>query len=120
MASMRRFLIIFACAVACSPGAHAQFLREHVEGLKRQCFYRAPRGLNSRDEQRMLEVGFGEACPSQYHEPETTPRRVMIPSSALLRTSRIEGSQILCIYRSVTREYVRRLPIGRSCSITPY
>lgn len=121
MGQMRNFLISAALAAAFASTAHAQLLGDRVEGMRRLCFYRIPGGLNNQTDRRALEVGIGQACPSQYREPEPERRpRVIIPGTAVLRSSRRVGGETLCTYRSGMRDYVRRLPAGRSCPMTPY
>jgi hypothetical protein len=119
---MRRFLVVAALAIALAPAAQARLVREHVNGMKRQCFYRAPHGpLTSQENLRLTEVGFGESCPPQYRAPPAPiRRREVIPGGATLAGSRRENGQNVCIYRTGTREYRRPLPIGRSCPYTPY
>jgi len=118
---MRRFLIVAAFAIAFAPAGHARLVAEHVNGLKRQCIYRAPHGpSSSHDRQRMIEVGFGQPCPSQYRAPDPIRRRVVIPGTATLVGSRRESGRIVCVYRTETRQYRRPLPAGRSCPYTPY
>lgn len=119
---MRRFLVVVALAISLAPAAQARLVREHVAGMKRQCFYRAPHGaLTSQENLRLTEVGFGESCPSQYRAPPVPiRRREVIPGGATLAGSRRENGRMVCIYRTGTREYRRSLPTGRSCPYTPY
>jgi hypothetical protein len=89
--------------------------------MRRQCYYRIPGGLNNQTDRRALEVGIGQARPPQYREPEPERRaRVIIPGTAVLRAQRREGGETLCTYRVGMRDYVRRLPAGRSCPMTHY
>jgi hypothetical protein len=122
MGGMRLFLVSAAfVAAALASTAHAQLLGEHVEGMKRLCFYRIPGGLNNQSDRRVLQVGIGQACPPQYREPEPERQpRVIIPGTAVLRESRRVSGQMVCTYRSGSRDYLRRLPPGQSCPITPY
>jgi hypothetical protein len=121
MGAMHRLLVPAAFAAAFASMAQAQLIGDHVEGMRRQCFYRIPGGLNNQSDRRGLEVGIGQTCPHQYREPEPErPRRVVIPGTAMLKGSRRETGQTFCTYRSGSRDYVRRLPAGRSCPLTPY
>jgi hypothetical protein len=121
MGAMRRFLIPAVLAAAFASMAHAQLLGDRVEGMRRLCFYRIPGGLNNQTDRRALEVGIGQSCPPQYREPEPDrPPRVIIPGTAVLKARRRQGGETLCTYRAGMRDYVRRLPAGRSCPMTPY
>jgi len=121
MGRMRHFLIPAVLAAAFASMAHAQLLGEHVEGMRRQCYYRIPGGLNNQTDRRTLEVGLGQPCPHQYREPEPERQpRVIIPGTAMLKARSRERGQTVCTYRSGSRDYVRRLPAGRSCPMTPY